>query len=47
LDGLGGPYVAGIEGDPHNVVGVSLPLLRELLAELGVGWHTLRTPPRH
>ncbi len=42
LDGLGGPYVSGIEGDPHNVVGVSLPLLRELLLELGVAWHDLR-----
>lgn len=42
LDGLGGPYVTGIEGDPHNVVGVSLPLLRELLLELGVAWHDLR-----
>ena len=44
LDGLGGPYVSGIEGDPSNVVGVSLPLLRELLRELGVDWHDLRGP---
>ncbi len=41
LDGLGGAYVTGIEGDPHNVVGISLPLLRELLGELGVPWHSL------
>ena len=41
LDGLGGAYVTGIEGDPHNVVGVSLPLLRELFGELGVAWHSL------
>lgn len=41
LDGLGGAYVSGIEGDPHNVVGISLPLLRELLVELGVAWHEL------
>jgi septum formation protein len=34
IDGLGGPYVDGIEGDPHNVVGLSLPLLRRLLADL-------------
>jgi septum formation protein len=40
-DGLGGAYVRGIEGDHHTVVGVSLPLLRELLAELGVTWHEL------
>lgn len=43
LDGLGAPYVRAIEGDPSNVVGVSLPLLRELLAELGLPWHRLRT----
>ena len=41
LDGLGGPYVVGIEGDPSNVVGLSLPLLRELLLELGLAWHDL------
>ena len=36
LDGLGAPYVTAIEGDPSNVVGVSLPLLRDLLGELDV-----------
>lgn len=41
LDGLGGAYVTGIEGDPHNVVGISLPLLRALLLEIGVAWHDL------
>ncbi len=46
LDGLGGPYVSGIEGDPSNVVGVSLPLVRELVGELGVAWHDLRDPSR-
>lgn len=35
VDGLGGAFVTGIEGDHHNVVGVSLPLLRELCARLG------------
>ncbi len=43
IDGLGGPYVTGIEGDHHNVVGISLPLLRQLLADLGVSWTDLRT----
>jgi septum formation protein len=38
VDGLGGPFVTGIEGDHHNVVGLSLPLLRDLLAELGHSW---------
>lgn len=43
VDGLGGPYVRGIEGDYHAVVGVSLPVLRDLLSELGIPWHTLRS----
>ncbi|WP_296667539.1 nucleoside triphosphate pyrophosphatase [Demequina sp.] len=42
VDGLGGPYVEAIEGDYHGVVGVSLPLLRTLLGELGVLFHDLR-----
>ena len=41
IDGLGGAYVTSVTGDPHNVVGISLPLLRRLFAELGVPWHTL------
>jgi len=41
VDGLGGAYVRGVEGDHHAVVGISLPLLRELLAEVGIRWHTL------
>ncbi|HLS72241.1 MAG TPA: Maf family protein [Actinomycetaceae bacterium] len=36
IDGRGGPFVSGIEGDHHGVVGLSLPLLRTLLGELGV-----------
>lgn len=45
LDGLGAPYVRAIEGDPSNVVGVSLPLLRDLLAELGIPWRFVRGAP--
>ncbi|MBD9699032.1 septum formation inhibitor Maf [Flavimobilis sp. GY10621] len=41
IDGLGGPFVSAVEGDPHGVVGLSLPLLRELLAEVGVRVHDL------
>ena len=41
IDGLGGPFVERIDGDPHNVVGVSLPLLRELVAQLGHRWTDL------
>jgi septum formation protein len=36
IDGLGGWFVEGIEGDPSNVVGLSLPLTRQLLARLGL-----------
>lgn len=36
VDGLGGSFITGIEGDHHGVVGLSLPLLRELLGEVGV-----------
>ena len=41
LDGLGGPFVTGIEGDPHNVVGISLPLLREMIISAGHAWPEL------
>lgn len=37
LDGRSAAFLAGIEGDAGNVIGLSLPLLRSLLAELGVG----------
>ena len=36
IDGRGGAFVERIEGDPGNVIGVSLPMLRRLLGELGV-----------
>jgi septum formation protein len=36
LDGLGGWFVDGIDGDPSNVIGISLPLTRRLLAGVGV-----------
>jgi septum formation protein len=41
IDGLGGPFITGIEGDHHNVVGLSLPLLRSMLSELGIWWPSL------
>ncbi|MFD6417767.1 Maf family protein [Streptomyces sp. NPDC060194] len=37
LDGRSAPFVDGIDGDPGNVIGLSLPTLRTLLAELGTG----------
>ncbi|MCB2413527.1 Maf-like protein [Demequina sp. TTPB684] len=44
VDGIGGPFVERIEGDHHNVVGVSLPVLRHLLNELGVRIQDLWVP---
>jgi septum formation protein len=41
IDGLAAPFIEGVDGDPSNVVGLSLPLLRHLLADLGVSWTTL------
>lgn len=45
IDGLGGAYVTALCGDPHNVVGISLPLLRRMFAELRVPWHALWRQP--
>jgi septum formation protein len=36
IDGRAAAFVAGIDGDAGNVIGISLPLLRELLAKHGV-----------
>jgi septum formation protein len=48
IDGLGGWFVESIDGDPSCVVGLSLPLVRRLLADVGVRvtdlWNRPRTP---
>jgi len=36
LDGLGGWFIDGIEGDPSNVIGLSLPILRTMLGGVGI-----------
>jgi len=36
IDGLAAPFVDGIDGDPSSVIGLSLPLLRQLLAAVGI-----------
>lgn len=41
IDGLGGPFITGVDGDHHSVVGISLPLTRQLAAELDVFWPDL------
>ena len=50
IDGRSAPFVEGIDGDPSNVIGLSLPLLRRLLADLGIGitelWRTSAEPHR-
>jgi septum formation protein len=46
LDGLGGWFIDRIEGDPSNVIGLSLPLVRELLRRSGLSvaslWANIR-----
>jgi septum formation protein len=47
LDGLGSPFVESIGGDPSNVIGLSLPLLRRMLGELGLAVSDLwASPPK-
>ncbi len=41
VDGFGGAFVTGIDGDFHNVVGLSLPLLRSMVIDLGYFWPDL------
>ena len=36
LDGLGGWFVQGVDGDPLSIIGISLPLTRALLTKVGV-----------
>ena len=36
LEGFAAPFIDGVDGDPSNVIGLSLPALRSLLATLGV-----------
>ncbi|MFJ8913500.1 Maf family protein [Amycolatopsis sp. NPDC102389] len=45
LDGLGGWFIEGIDGDFSSVIGISLPLTRRLLAEVGVSVVELWTRP--
>ncbi|MBO0837427.1 MAG: Maf family protein, partial [Actinobacteria bacterium] len=45
IDGRGASFVDGIDGDPSNVIGLSLPLLRSLLAQLNIAITDLWRPP--
>ncbi len=44
LDGRGAPFIARIDGDPGNVIGVSLPAVRRLARALGHPWPSLVRP---
>ncbi len=44
IDGRSAPFIDGIDGDPSNVVGLSLPLLRRMLAESGLAITDLWRP---
>ena len=41
LDGFGGAFIDGIQGDPSGIIGLSLPLTRQLVEELDVAWTDL------
>ena len=41
LDGLSSPFISSIEGDYTNVIGLSLPLLRKMITQLGYSWHEI------
>jgi septum formation protein len=41
IDSKGAGFIERIQGDPHAVVGLSVPLLRHLVRQLGVGWTDL------
>lgn len=41
LDSLGAAFVTQVQGDHSNVVGLSLPTLREIVRELGLSWTSL------
>lgn len=49
LDGISGPFIEGVQGDPHSVVGLSLSLLRQLLHQVGLSipqlWNTPASLP--
>lgn len=41
IDSLGGPFIDSIIGDPHTVVGLSLPALRNMVRSFGIEWTDL------
>jgi septum formation protein len=41
IDSLGAAFVKEVKGDHSNVIGLSLPTLREIVRELGLTWTSL------
>jgi septum formation protein len=41
IDSLGAAFISKVEGDHSNVIGLSLPILREIVLELGLSWTKL------
>jgi len=41
IDSKGAGFITSVHGDPHTVVGLSVPLLRRLVGELGISWPDL------
>ena len=41
LDGISAPFITKIEGETSNVIGLSLPLLRNAVNQLGYKWFEL------
>jgi septum formation protein len=45
LDGYGSAFVSGVDGDPANVIGLGIPLLRRMVREAGLRWTDLWETP--
>jgi septum formation protein len=41
LEGFGGAFIESVSGDPHGVIGLSLPLVRKLFQRFDVAWPDL------
>lgn len=45
LDGYGSAFVSGVDGDPANVIGLGIPLLRHMVRDAGLHWTDLWETP--
>ena len=41
IDSLGAAFITKVDGDHSNVIGLSLPIVREMVKELGLSWTKL------